>query len=310
MVRQLEIFKIDRGVAQFNSSDYYAVLGAPVTSDTTQIRKRYLSIAKNLHPDIYGRTPEEKAIATKYFSKLVSPAYSVLVQERERVEYTAILKLLAKRLMKKPQKILPNSELARRLIHSPSELEYERAVAAIANLQYSSLDGILEHTNQLSELNLIYVLAREGYQNFGLPPTFSSPSSKSASHTDRPSVSVPSQSVSQPEIVNSNSVNPKVVSQNHIRQAESFISKQQWTFALKELRAALQLDNTNSKIHALLGFLYMNQKQSGMAKVSFQQALKLNPKEPLALQYISKVSEQRSQQQKDGKKGGFFGWLG
>jgi hypothetical protein len=65
--------------------------------------------------------------------------------------------------------------------------------------------------------------------------------------------------------------------------------------------------------------VYLNQKLAGMAKVSFQQALKLNPNEPLALQYIDQVSGtmpnvagNRQAKSKDdkGKKGGFFGWLG
>ncbi len=60
----------------------------------------------------------------------------------------------------------------------------------------------------------------------------------------------------------------------------------------------------------------MNQKLVGMAKVSFQQSLKLNPEEPLALQYINQVSstppnrDKSQSKPKDAKKSGFFGWLG
>jgi Flp pilus assembly protein TadD len=102
----------------------------------------------------------------------------------------------------------------------------------------------------------------------------------------------------------------------YIRQAENFVSKQLWASALKELRSAIQIDCNNSKCHALLGFVYMNQKLAGMAKVSFQQALKLNPEEPLALKYIDQVSgispnaDKTQTKPKDDKKGGFFGWLG
>ncbi|GBO52586.1 DnaJ-class molecular chaperone [Pseudanabaena sp. lw0831] len=105
----------------------------------------------------------------------------------------------------------------------------------------------------------------------------------------------------------------------YIRQAESYINQKLWASALKELRSAIQLDCNNSKCHALLGFVYMNQKLSGMAKVSFLQALKLNPDEPLAKQYIDQVSGTNSggtngakpdPKAKNDKKGGFFGWLG
>jgi hypothetical protein len=87
--------------------------------------------------------------------------------------------------------------------------------------------------------------------------------------------------------------------------------------ALKELRSAVQVDCNHSKCHALLGVVYMNQKLAGMAKLSFQQALKLNPQEPLALQCIGKVggttpdkSSESGKNKDSEKKGGFFGWLG
>jgi hypothetical protein len=60
----------------------------------------------------------------------------------------------------------------------------------------------------------------------------------------------------------------------------------------------------------------MHQKLVGMAKVSFQKALKLNPEEPLAMKYINQVGgvspnvDPSKTKPKDDKKGGFFGWLG
>ncbi|MFM6348072.1 MAG: tetratricopeptide repeat protein, partial [Dolichospermum sp.] len=105
-------------------------------------------------------------------------------------------------------------------------------------------------------------------------------------------------------------------SSQYIRQAENYINQKLWASALKELRSAIQVDCNNSKCHALLGFVYMNQKLSAMAKVSFQQALKLNPEEPLALQYIKQVSvvspnvDKNQANSKEEKKGKFFGWLG
>jgi curved DNA-binding protein CbpA len=152
-----------RSIGQYNSSDYFAILGLPVNANTLQIRQRYLNIVRNLHPDIYGRTVEEKHRACEYLAKLVSPAYNMLMFERERAEYLALLKLIAKRLMKRELKIAPKSELARKLLHSPSEPHYMHSVEAIAKLQYQSLDHILEYTDQLGELNLIYSMYQEGY---------------------------------------------------------------------------------------------------------------------------------------------------
>jgi tetratricopeptide (TPR) repeat protein len=274
-------FKIDRGIGQYNSSDYFAILGLPVTADALQIRKRYLTIARNLHPDVYGRAPAEKHKACEYLAKLVSPAYNMLMQDSERVEYSALLKLIAKRLMKRELKMAPKSDIAKNLLCSPSEQHYIRSVEAIAKLQYESLDKILEYTAQLSELNLIYIMYQEGYHPSHIEP---------------------------PQAISKLSANR---GQNHITLAEEHISQKQWTMALGELRAALPLEQTNSKCHALLGLVYLNQNLSGMAKVSFQQALKLNPKEPLALEHIAKcISATNSVQNKQKKGGGFFGWLG
>lgn len=274
-------FQIDRGIGQYNASDYFAILGLPVTADALQIRKRYLSIARTLHPDVYGRAPAEKHKACEYLAKLVSPAYNILMRDRERVEYSALLKLIAKRLMKRELKMAPKSDIAKKLLSSPSEPHYIRSVEAIAKLQYESLDKILEYTAQLSELNLIYILYQEGYH---------------------PSLIEPPQAISK---LSSNRV------QNYLNLAEDYISKKQWTMALGELRAALPLDRTNSKCHALLGLVYLNQNLGGMAKVSFQQALKINPKEPLALANIAKCTSTTSNAKDKQKKGsGFFGWLG
>ncbi|CAN1213085.1 J domain-containing protein [Tumidithrix helvetica PCC 7403] len=384
MVQQPKTFRIDRGIGQYDFNDYYAVLGLPVTATAALVRKRYLTIAKNLHPDIFGRSPDEKVIAGQYLSKLVNPAYNVLNQERERTEYSAILKLLAKRLMKRNQKFTPQSEVAKKLLQTSTVSSYEQAVQEIAKIQYEQLDKILEYTAQLSELNLVYVLVQEGYKP--LTPEVA----KSPSHGDTTAIQTPNytsknytsgsnssfgnrqtsstntssnpntgkdstgftQSKStqtgstgstqsrttgsgqfnstQSNRTNQDSANSAASNsaasnggssiQQNIRQAELFISQKEWSSALKELRSAIQIDCNNSKCHALLGVVYVNQKLAGMAKVSFQQALKLNPQEPIALKYMSQLGNTGASSQatthtntnkKDtNKKGGFFGWLG
>ena len=44
---------LKRGISQFNH-DYYAILGLPVNVEPSGIRQGYLSIARILHPDVYG----------------------------------------------------------------------------------------------------------------------------------------------------------------------------------------------------------------------------------------------------------------
>ncbi|PZO40028.1 MAG: J domain-containing protein [Pseudanabaena frigida] len=371
-------FRIDRGIGQYDFNDYYAVLGLPLTAEASHVRKRYLLIAKCLHPDVHGRTSTEKQVATQYLSKLVNPAYNVLSQERERTEYSAILKLLGKRLMKRNQKFSPQSDIAKKYLISAKDINYEQTIQAIASSQYQDLNRALENIGLLSELNLVHILLQEGYRHSTdesrssvvvTTPLKSTPSNNtgvkvnsidtaanttasstrannvnntntesstransaqtsasSGSYQMRSEAQVPPRSASnttntsdttfgRSQNSSSQASNNSSISQ-HIRQAESYINQQLWTSALKELRSAIQIDCNNSKCHALLGFVYMNQKLAGMAKVSFQQALKLNPEEPMAIKYINQVSgispntEKPPSKPKDDKKGGFFGWLG
>lgn len=390
-------FRIDRGIGQYDYNDYYAVLGLPITASSFYVRKRYITIAKTLHPDvIYGYSEAEKRKATEYLSKLVNPAYNVLSQDRERTEYSAILKLLGKRLIKRNQKFLPQSDLAKQYLEASHSLNYEQTIQSIAQIQYKNLDQTLDYINQLSELNLAHILLQEGYTNSPnviLIGNKNSPSNSSsamrssnvasqtaamstngasksyqaqseakmtmgksvngnssvastsaststnnnqANQTNQasayqgsygqaakqppPSQQSTSQSTSQSTTANQSTANQssnlnssKPVS-HHITQAEEYINQQLWASALRELRTALQVDTKSSKCHALLGYVYMNQKLAGMAKTSFKQALAINPKEELALKYINQVggttAEAPKDQDKKQKKGGFFGWLG
>jgi len=363
-VENPKTFRIDRGIGQYDFNDYYAVLGLPLTAEASHVRKRYILIAKCLHPDVHGRTHAEKQVATQYLSKLVNPAYNVLSQERERTEYSAILKLLGKRLMKRNQNFSPQSELAKKYLTAAQEINYEKTIHEIAKIQYEDLNLVLENIGLLSELNLVHILLQEGYQvtsssNVSLPSNYSTTTTaannandknidKKGANTDsstysnstnssyqmRSEAKAPprnnnaasnanqnsNQSQNNYQSSNSGNVGSGSISQ-YIRQAESYINQKLWASALKELRSAIQIDCNNSKCHALLGFVYMNQKLSGMAKVSFQQALKLNPDEPIAKQYIDQVSGSNSTggtptdpksnpKAKNDKKGGFFGWLG
>ncbi|MDX1976269.1 MAG: DnaJ domain-containing protein [Pseudanabaenaceae cyanobacterium bins.68] len=303
--------RINRGISQYQPDfqDYYAILGIPVTATAQQVRKRYLSIAKHLHPDVYGRPPEEKIKATRYFSRLVNPAYSTLNQERERIEYAEILRLLAKRLLKRNERLAPQSEAAKKLLYFPKELQYdyEKAVLAIAQIQYEQLDQILEHIAQLSELNLVFVLVREGYQHFNAGP----------STLGRPASSGNTSFGQQPPRPPKPLERPANSAAQHITMAEQLVAAQQWSLAIQELRAALQIDPNSSKSHALLGYVYMQRKLTSMAKSSFKQALKLNPNEPLAKENFAKLEGQEQPVSKPeanktatkDKKGGFFGWL-
>jgi len=263
-----------------------------MTTDATQIRKKFLKLAKILHPDVFGRTTEEKETATKYFSKIFSPAYQLLNSDRERGEYLATLRIFAQG--KKQKKVIPTltSEIAQKLYRIPHEITYKQYVEEISPKQYETLDSILEYTATLSELNLVYLFTQTS-------PSFTSVGSDAAP----PSNQIPNAEVAP---VAKPAQSPAL---RNLNMAELFISKQQWTDALKELLGAEKLDPNNAKVYALKGLVQMNQNAAAIAKASFQKALKLDPKEPTALKYINQVNVATKPPEKPPeKKGGLFGW--
>jgi tetratricopeptide (TPR) repeat protein len=261
-----------------------------MTTDVGQIRKKFLQLAKILHPDVFGRDAEEKEMATKYFSKMVSPAYQLLNSDRERGEYLATLRIFAQDKKQKQEVPTLDAEISKKLYKIPHEITYKQYVEEISPKQYQNLDSILEYTSTLSELNLVYLLTQTSLG-------FSTGSSAA---------------INNPPTNNNPESAPKPVQSPALRNlnmAELFIGKKQWTDAMKELLGAEKLDPNNAKVYALKGLVQMNQNAAAIAKTSFQKALKLDPKEPIALKYLSQVSAASKPPEKPPeKKGGLFGW--
>jgi curved DNA-binding protein CbpA len=282
-----ENFKINKGLASYGISDHYAILGLPMTTEPAQIRKKFMKLAKILHPDVFGRTAEEKESATKYFSKMVSPAYQLLNSDRERGEYLATLRMFAQNKKQKEEALTLSTEIAQKLYRIPHEITYKQYVDEVSPKQYETLDSIMEYTAVLSELNLVYLLTQ----------TSLSFSSGSSAGTNAPAETAPAAKPAQSPAL------------RNLNMAELFISKKQWTDALKELLSAEKLDPNNAKVYALKGLVQMNQNAAAIAKASFQKALKLDPKEPTAAKYINQVNTATKPPEKPPeKKGGLFGW--
>ena len=287
-----QFIRIDRGISQFNH-DYYAALGLPIIASPIYIGHVYLSIARILHPDVYGFSAEQKEIATQYLAKLVNPAYNILMKEQERRAYEAIFKLLAKRLMKKSRNIQIYSAIACELMMAPSDGFYERSVSAIAKMQYQSLENILEYTGQISELNLVYILYKEGYQygdNYMPPVLAPMVLPKSLNQSSNLIANAAATIIqSSHELI----ISPKAIG-DRLKLCEIYMNQSQWNIALKELQEILQLDKKNSKCLAMLGVVYKNINQTQMAKISLKQALSINPQEPLALKHIKEFTNPKS----------------
>lgn len=292
-------------------SDPYALLGVSVAADDRRVLKRYRNVAKILHPDSDVMAEElTKELASQILARLVNPAYQKLKQEKGRAETVAVLRFQVRRLNRE-QSMVVDSKLARELMGQPVkdvDVFYEQAIADLAEVQYQPLSNFETITQQLGELNLVYLQLKMGdvfirEKRTGL---VSATEAKPVQFTPIvPDAAPPSESYAQ----------------RHYRRAQEYMKKGNWSQAVQELRDAIKLEADKSEYHALLGLAYLQQNLPGMATVYCRQALKLNPKEPLALRYAAKVKVEVAAQPetaktpldasktaaKEDKGGGLFG---
>jgi len=300
-------FKIERGLFRFEFTDHHAVLGIPVDASKGDVRKRYLKIARRLHPDSNRAASEaDKEQANQILSKLVNPAYEQLSQDKG--EYLLSLKHLGKRLATEGGKIPISSQTAKKLVQAGASLDnlYKSSVKNLASQQYESLTQVLDTIGEISELNLIY-LRLKGGEKIGQP-------------------SRPEENVDQKQPTESKATVPSPPSllEKHLRRAEGYLTKNNFASAVLELREALKLDPNSSSCHSLLGYAYLKQNQAAMARVHVNKALQLNPKDERALKckkFIENMaqksgSKSRVAPKSDGTKppdksggGGLFGGI-
>ena len=304
-------FKIDHGLFLFDFTDHHAVLGVPVDADFKDLRKRYLQIARSLHPDTCSAASQsDKQRASQLLSKLVNPAYEKFSNERNRVEYMVILKEMSKRLGQEASAIQLRSELAKQLNESNNiEHVYKTAIHQLAQKQYKSLDQVLPLIGQISELNLVYLM-RQGVSAVQLSSAaLVTPSSPGAKTTAPPTSPLEAEeSVVEP----------------YLRRAQALMEQNIFAQARVELQDALKLEPNNSHCHSLIGVVYLKQNQFTMAKVHINKALQLDPQDPIALkakqqldqlaktasgQPTTPTNASGSKRSDESKSGGFFGGL-
>ncbi|NJK34483.1 MAG: DnaJ domain-containing protein [Oscillatoriales cyanobacterium SM2_2_1] len=297
--------KLLRGLAQHKLTDHYAILGIPITASGDLVRRKFLQLAKVLHPDIFGRTPAERDLGTQYLAKMINPAYQLLSNDRNRAEYLASLRLFAK--LQRQKNLVPDviSPRAQQLQRIPHEFNYHKFIDQAAAEQYQSLDSILPATEELSELNLIFLLTQNDLS--AINSRAATPAAKEHDSIGQTTIAqtgaTPAKSAkSDDDVTVLQSPTTRLV-----QLAQLYVNKKQWADALKELRNAEKLEPEQATIHGLLGVVYMNQNNNVMAKASFQKAQRLNPREPNALKYLKQV-EAALAAPPPKKGGGLFGF--
>lgn len=290
-------FEVKQGLFQLGLTDNHAILGVPLTADFSQIRKRYMRIARRLHSDTSPfQKPEEKELATQLLAKLVSPAYNKFSKENERKEYMLLLKTVGDRVVKEQQKLQVQSEVAKQLFSAANyQQTYETLLEQLAKQQYESPDKALEVTGHISELNQVYLLRKgqKGSVAVAAPPP----------HQPKPDVSTPPPPPPQPK-------KDSFVEQA-CHRAEQLMATRNYAQAILELKDAVKREPENSRCHALLGLGYLGQNQPKLATPHIERALQLDPKQPQALEAKKQLEKAKLKVKKSQQKsgGGLFGGL-
>jgi curved DNA-binding protein CbpA len=268
--------KIEQGLFSLDFTDYHAILGIPVDAEPKEIRKRYLTIARRLHPDSCATENEaDRQRASEFLSKLVNPAYEKLSQEKNYTEYCIVLRLKGQQALKQQDTVVLISDLARRLAAaSDLDTSYRAAVRSLAENQYQHLNETLDFTGQISELNLVYLMRKESRgESIGTSNAAHAAPSSTATTAPAPPPKAPPAPPTRDALVAA-----------YLRRSQEFETKKNFPRAIQELRDALRMEPTNSECHSRLGLIYLKTNQATMAKIHFNKALELNPQDAVALE--------------------------
>ncbi len=263
-------FQLDRGLFQFDFTDRHAILGVSVNAEEINIRERYQAVARLLHPDSgQWTTDTDRQLAVTLFSRLVTHAYGKLSRSSQLQEQVIMLELLGKRLIEENNQVQIADPLCQQLYQSGNnfELVYDRLLTGLTAQQYTNLAQSEQIINQISELNLVYLLRKQLQGIRSTPP--------SAAHN------LVSSGLKETTSGDVAKVSPV---EGALRRAEDYMNKKNWLKAIPELRETLSVEPNNARAHALLGLAYLRQQQTTMAKLSINKAIQLAPKDPLVIQ--------------------------
>ena len=301
-----------KGLFKYDFTDQHAILGVPLDAEYNDIRKRYMKIARRLHSDTCSfESQADKDWANQFLSKVVNPAYNKFSKESDRKEYSLLLTAIAKRVAKEP-KMQIESEAAKQLATAKDwEEAYKTAVSKLALKQYESVKETQEAIDQISELNMVYLLRKERLGGVGVaagsPPKAATPTStaKTAAAATPATKATPATATPAPPP-------PKVqdsVAEAYCRRAQGFMDSKSYAKAILELKEGVKRDAKHSKAHAMLAMCYFEQNQATMAKLEMNKALESNPQEPTALEVKKKLEQAAAKSKKGDEKPGFFASL-
>jgi curved DNA-binding protein CbpA len=308
---------IDQGLFKFDFTDYHAILGVPLEADAKQIRKRYLKIARKLHPDSLGSASDaEKQQASELLSKMVNPAYEKLSQDKEATEYKIVLKLRGQQLRQQQASLELQQPSAQELVKAKNaDSLYTSSLKPLVAEQYDALDQVLSVTGQISELNLAYLVSTAGQGG----SVAAAPSTSAAAPT-APAPGAPAPQEAAAKVPVSPRQHRTSIIGSYLNRAKEFEQKKDYSRAILELREAVKSHPNNADCHAFLANVYLKAGQATMARIHLKRALDIAPDNAMAKSLAPQINKAAPEGGKssaskgkaaNGKKGGgLFGLFG
>ena len=299
-------FEMTKGLFKYDFTDQHAILGVPLDADYKEIRNRYLKIARRLHSDTCSfESQADKDWANQFLSKVVNPAYNKFSKESDRKEYNLLLAAIGKRVAKEQAKMQIESAAAKQLATAKDwEEAYKTEVSKLALKQYESVKETQEAIDQISELNMVYLLRKERMGG-GVGVAAGSPPKPVTPSTEKTAAATPA-TVTPPPPPPKREGSP---AEAYCRRAQGFMDSKSYAKSILELKEGLKLDPKHSQTHALLAMSYFEQNQATMAKIEMNKALASNPEEPTALEVKKKLEQAAAKAKKGDEKPGFFASL-
>ena len=266
---------INEGLFKLDVTDHHAVLGFSLAEEPKKVRKRYLKIARQLHPDsLREASDEQKKLASELLSKWVNPAYEALSQDKTAKEHSIVLKMKQQQLVARPILLSAKSDAAKKLLGtSHLEHDYSAALQKIAAIQFDDLTGVEGVIAQISELNAVYLMRKGSVGQE--PDTAPSSSPEKASDSSESAPRRPRH---------------EAIIESYLGRAKEFDYKRDYSRAILELREAIAAHPQSAPCHGYLSSLYLKSGQATLAKIHARQALALDAENAMAKAVQAKLN--------------------
>ena len=264
----------NEGLFKLDIVDHHAVLGFSLAADPKTVRKRYLKIARQLHPDsLREASEEEKKLASELLSKRVNPAYEALSQEKSAKEHSILLKMKQQQLVTRPILLSAKSESAKKLLGTSNlELDYTAELNKIAKVQFDNLASVDSAINELSELNAVFLMRKGSVgekKGRSASDAVAKPAEKTQEAPRRPK--------------------HEAIIESYLGRAKEFAYKRDYSRAILELREAIAAHPQSAACHGYLASLYLQSNQATLAKIHAKQALSFDENDEKAKEVQAKL---------------------